>query len=213
MIGLFIKDFRILLSRKQGYVILLLVSVLMGFSSGISFQIGYVTFLGCILATGTISYDEFDNGMAFLMTLPIDVKQYIKEKYMFCLASILVGWVISICLAFVTGLIKGYPVTATDIVQSLIMIPIAFVMSIVIIPFFLKYGAEKGRFMMIIFGVGIIAIFKLGVQLMNLGSVASLIQSHPVPDVVCLVLAIIVVAVLCMISYVCSSHIMMKKQY
>ena len=40
------------------------------------------TIVTAIFAITTISYDEFDNGLAFLMTLPVTRKQYVAEKYL-----------------------------------------------------------------------------------------------------------------------------------
>lgn len=44
-----------------------------------------MTMFGAMIAVGTLSYDETDNGLAFLMTLPVDRKTYVREKYLFIL--------------------------------------------------------------------------------------------------------------------------------
>lgn len=44
-----------------------------------------MTMFRAMIAVGTLSYDETDNGLAFLMTLPVDRKTYVREKYLFIL--------------------------------------------------------------------------------------------------------------------------------
>ena len=108
MRGLLQKDFCLLLQRSKVLLVMLGVGFLMGFSTeGTSFVIGYMTMLCAILAIGTISYDEFDNGYPFLLTLPITKKTYVYSKYVFCLLTNLVGWVISIVILMGCMGVKG----------------------------------------------------------------------------------------------------------
>ena len=57
-----------------------------------SFVIMYANIIFMMFGLSTISYDAFDNGEAFLFTLPITKKLYVKEKYVFSLASLLFGF-------------------------------------------------------------------------------------------------------------------------
>ena len=65
MRGLIEKDLRLTLARKQTILIFFVMALIMGASMDGSFLIAYLTMLATILAVGTISYDEFDNGFAF----------------------------------------------------------------------------------------------------------------------------------------------------
>ena len=69
-------------------------------SPGTSFPIGFLGFVGSLFSLSSISYDEFDNGNAFLFSLPITRKDYVLEKYIFGLisgiTSLLLGTVISL---------------------------------------------------------------------------------------------------------------------
>ncbi len=56
-------------------------------SPGTSFPIGFLGFVGALFSLSSISYDEFDNGNAFLFSLPITRKDYVLEKYIFGLIS------------------------------------------------------------------------------------------------------------------------------
>ena len=92
MRGLIEKDLRLTISRKQTLLIFFIMALVMGMTMDGTFIVGYLTMLGAILAVGTISYDEFDNGYAFLMTLPFERKTYVTEKYLFCLCMEAVFW-------------------------------------------------------------------------------------------------------------------------
>ncbi len=80
MRGLLEKDLRLTLCRKQTIMLFLFMTLVMGMSMDGSFLVGYLTMLMMMIAVGTLNYDEFDNGFAFLMTLPFDRKTYVREK-------------------------------------------------------------------------------------------------------------------------------------
>ena len=84
MRGLLEKDFRLTFIRKQTLLIFFIMAIVMGVSMDGSFLVGYLTMLASIVALGTISFDEFENGFPFIMTLPFDRKTYVREKYLFC---------------------------------------------------------------------------------------------------------------------------------
>lgn len=117
-----------------------------------------------LFTLSTISYDEFDNGNAFLFTLPISRAGYAVEKY--CLALLLGGgaWVLAIFFAMVIAIVRG-TVSVSDIAMTAVMIlPALIVIQAVMIPFQLKFGGEKGRSALIgavglLFVIGIVAVF------------------------------------------------------
>ena len=53
-----------------------------------TFVVSYFTMIASMFVLSTISYDEYDNGYAFLFSMPFSRTSYVKEKYVF---SILVG--------------------------------------------------------------------------------------------------------------------------
>ena len=107
MKGLLIKDFKLLKGQKNFFMTITAISIIMIIvSPGTSFPIGFLGFVGALFSLSSISYDEFDNGNAFLFSLPITRKDYVLEKYIFGLISgimfLLLGTVISL---FVIGLL------------------------------------------------------------------------------------------------------------
>ena len=90
MKGLLVKDYRFLLGQKSSFLIFValgLFFVLTG--EEISFGVSYAMIFAAILATSSITYDSMENGMAYLLTLPIQKKMYVIEKYLFSLAIII----------------------------------------------------------------------------------------------------------------------------
>ena len=76
MSGLLVKDFRLMLQRKRFFLLLLVIVVCMGFSmrDNMAMIVGYLTIISVLFCVSSMSYDEYDNCYAFLMTLPIDRK-------------------------------------------------------------------------------------------------------------------------------------------
>lgn len=166
MKGLWIKDLKLMMVQKKSLFVILLVAVgILLFSEDETFPIGYISFLISISAVSTISYDEFDNGNAFLFTLPVSRKDYTLEKYLF---SIIVGILAVICAVLLITIVtmqKGtFGIRLEDIlITAAINIPILFLFEAIILPFKLKYEAEKGRIAMIA-AIGAIVVILIFLQ-------------------------------------------------
>ncbi|MBR5794701.1 MAG: ABC-2 transporter permease [Erysipelotrichaceae bacterium] len=91
MKGLLVKDLRLLLSQSRFYIILLIVLFVSGTSTQATFVSGYIAVVFPMFAVSTISYDEYDNGNAFLFTLPFSRKEYVLAKYIFGLLLCVFG--------------------------------------------------------------------------------------------------------------------------
>lgn len=134
------------------------------------FIIGYMGFVGVTLAISTITYDEYDNGNAFLFSLPITPKDYVEEKYLFGLLFSGGTWLVGTAGAVIMGLVKGSTSLDETLLTALVLLPMTVFMLAVMIPFQLKFGAEKGRIirigvMMLIFGIVVLGaglVKKLG---------------------------------------------------
>lgn len=124
----------------------LAIAIVLGFTQGGTFILGYLPFLGMILTISTISYDEIDNGHTFLMTLPIDTKTYVKEKYLFCISGASISWIIAVALYFASGYIHGEKVAIINEIPIVItFLAVVVLFMSIMIPFQLKFGAEKSR--------------------------------------------------------------------
>ena len=210
MKGLLLKDMAIIKQQGRSFFIIVAVAVfMMVMGNDITFAIAYANMLCVMFGITTLNYDAFDNGYAFLFTLPITRKVYVREKYVFSLMCTAVGLALSTVLIIGTGnvssdsvgLIAGYAIAAILLLS-------------ILLPVELKYGPEKGRVAMIVifaivfaivFGVKKVAgeevLVKLIVTLdeMNRWTIAG-------------ILAVVVIVIL-FASYLLSCRIMEKKEF
>lgn len=158
MKGLLIKDFKLLKNQKNFFIILAAVTIGMSlFISDTSFIIVYLTFIVSSFTLSSISYDEFDNGNAFLFSLPITRKNYVCEKYGFALIIGIISWLFAITIAIIAGLMKDSIILKDTIIVALLELLVVIVLLSIMIPFHLKFGGEKGR-IAIICTIGIIFV-------------------------------------------------------
>lgn len=143
MKGLLIKDFRILLQQKRVFLVMVLVGFfLMLTGSNLEFVVAYLTAMTVFLALGTISYDEMENGYAFLFTLPFTRKEYVLGKYVFSTAVAGIVWML-INLLFAVISDGGYE--PENLLRAICILAVILVIQAVMLPLQLKYGAEKAR--------------------------------------------------------------------
>lgn len=166
MKGLLIKDLQIMLMQKKFLLLILGISFFMGLSAeDTSFLIGYITFMCAILVLGTISYDDFDNGYAFLFTLPVSRKGYVLEKYLLAITTSIISWLTALGLSIAISMIKEDSINRTmTITASAIVMLICIMLLCVMLPLQMKFGAEKSRIVMVsIIGVCFILayLFKI----------------------------------------------------
>lgn len=214
MAGLFEKDIRLLLRRKQMLVLFLALAVVLGFTQEGTFILGYLPFLGMTLTISTISYDEIDNGYTFLMTLPIDTKTYVKEKYLLCLSGTFISWIFAVVLYFVSKYFReSSTVIANEIPMIISFLPVMVLAMAIMIPTQLKFGAEKSRIVLfIIFGITAILSFLfekvIGTERIN----HMLIKLENINDAVIGVSVVLFIILAAAISYVISCKVMQNKE-
>ena len=217
MAGLFDKDLRILLQRKQAIVIFLAIAVILGFSTGGTFVVGYTTFCILILAVSTISYDEFDNGFSFLMTLPITRQSYVVEKYILCSICGVVAWIFSVVVCICENQYKQVTVGTEDLLmEAAIMLPIVLFIMDIMIPVQIKYGSEKSRIVLISV-MGIVMIVGIGVkkavEMLDLPLESLFEKLQSITEVQVLVGSIIFIIVATLLSFAISYRIMNNKEF
>lgn len=165
MLGMMRKDLCLLLQRSRAMLMMAGVGIIIGFSTDGSFMIGYLTMISAILTIGTISYDEFDNGYPFLLTLPVTRRSYVTAKYIFCFLGDLVGWAAASVIYAGCCLAKGAGLGMEQLAAALVFLPVVGLMSAVMLPLQLKYGAEKSRLALAVLFGGIGVLGALGMKL------------------------------------------------
>lgn len=157
MKGLLVKDFRFLAGQKSSLLIYVGIGVYFLLTGvNISFALMFTMMMASILATSSISYDSFDNGMAFMMTLPIQKKTYVISKYILSLLVVLVMGAFIILLAVIGANMGMEHLVLTDLKGSIVVAAVfATVMLAVMIPVYIIFGGEKAR-------VAILAVYAVG---------------------------------------------------
>lgn len=151
MKGLLIKDIRLMANQKQFFLALGGMCVLfLAIYDDPTFTISYMMIMFSIFTVSTISYDGFDNGNAYLFTLPISRKGYVLEKYVFGILTILSSMIIAVLLSLATTVIKHFSF-APDEWLAVTLVSTLFVTTVlaVAIPVQFKFGAERSRMVMV----------------------------------------------------------------
>ena len=158
MKGLLLKDFRILMQQSRTLLIIVFIGGFLLITGGnLGFVVAYMTMMTSFLVLGTITYDEADNGYAFLFTLPFTRKEYVLEKYVFSTAASVIVWaLLNLLFAAVSG--SGYE--GENMLEAVCILAAIMLMQAVMLPLQLKYGAEKARvvFFLIIGGIVVIGV-------------------------------------------------------
>ena len=217
MKGLLIKDIRLMKNMRNSIIMILLIAVSMGaYMKDVSFIITYLALIGASFTTSTMSYDEFDNGYTFLLSLPVTRKGYVLEKYAFGLLLGGGGWLLGSVIVTVAGAVRNTSTVTDSLMMSLVMLPVALLLLSVLIPFHMKFGGEKGRIVMIITIGLIFAATVLGVKLaeaMNIDLDAAL-ETLPVMGTGAVAVgAVVISVVILLLSCRISIGIMNKKEF
>lgn len=163
MMGLLIKDLKLMKNQKNFFILIFVVAIgLVAVEKETSFIVSYVTFIGSIFTLSTISYDEYDNGNAYLFSLPITRKGYVMEKYGFGLLTGSCAWLLGTALCLGAGHIKGWGSPVEAMMTSLMILPVFLILLAVMLPFQIRFGSEKGRIAMI-GALGILLLAVLGI--------------------------------------------------
>ena len=146
MKGLLIKDFKLMKMQKNFFIMIVVISFVVSLlTEDVTFMLGFISFITSLFTISTISYDEFDNGNAFLFTLPIDRKKYAAEMYVFGMLLGVCSLFLAIILAVILNLIEKSDTTSDILISAVMLLPFVFLLVSIMIPFQLKFGSEKGR--------------------------------------------------------------------
>lgn len=219
MKGLLIKDYKLLMLQKKTFLLMLLIAICMNFAmqDNPGFIIGYLTFFAALMANTTLSYDEYGNGITFLLTLPVTRKTYVRSKYAGNLLLLLAFWLTSVVLEAVIYTVQGKSFFVKEIwIGAFAILPVALLFVDVMIPLILRFGQEKGKLAWAAVG-GLIFVVSAVMNAMSesgkLEAVkklfGSLVQNGMILTAGIILLSLLGLAV----SYGCSVKIMEKKTF
>ncbi len=165
MKGLLIKDFRFLVRQKSSLLIFIGIGLYFLITGvDVSFALMFTVMMASIFATSSISYDSFDNGMAFLMTLPIQKKTYVISKYIFSTLVVLAMGGFIILLAAIGANMGLEHLNLADL-KGMILVAAVFatVMLSLMTPIYIIFGGENAR-VAILAVYGILAVLALAIK-------------------------------------------------
>lgn len=218
--GLLIKDLCLMREIRKLLLIILFVTVIFIFNGTSStFLTGYIMIIIAFLVGMTISYDEMNNGLAFLMTLPVTRRQYVAEKFICGLLSLFLGFVYTMVVAVIQSMIGN---SAPDLKESIMTAVLFAVIGVIVLSFSiaidLKFGVEKGRVMLILGFMVIFFLFYMGVEFLErnfpekkeaflqwFNTIFEGSKIYPVCAVIC--------AVVLLVSFFASCRILEKKEF
>ena len=170
MRGLLVKEIELMKQQKQFFILVVVMGIILNLtgSGSVSFATGYFTIITAIFVITTMSYDEFDNGFVFLMTLPITRKQYVAEKYLLGTGLTIVAWAVATVLALICKFAANRGESVSEImIGGVATIPGALLMLAMFIPLGIYFGVEKGRYIAIVLWIIIIAVVYALVKTMG----------------------------------------------
>ena len=215
MKGLLMKDLAFVkLQAKSMILIFLLVVFMLLQGSNFEFVIVYANIIFTMFVVTTINYDYFENGCAFLMTLPISRKMYVSEKYVLAFLAAACGLVADVIFMLIAHFLKEEYVFGIDnLIFALAYVLGSLVFVALMLPIELKYGPEKARIAMIV----VVAIIFAGVFVFTgigpfdlSGATTKLLSLE---KIVLLGISGVAVVIALGISYLISCRIMEKKEF
>ena len=177
-----------------------------------------------MLTLTTISYDEMNGGMLFLLSLPANRKTYVKEKYVFAILNLVVAATFAFVFGYVASIVKKTDVALGDFAASILIVVFAMGMALALaIPVDLKYGAEKGRMLVIGVMAGFLVIVVAGYKALakalhidvveELTKLLSSIESKVLLAVTVVGVPLVALLLVLFCSYLISNRIMKKKEF
>lgn len=217
MKGLFIKDLR-LMKNQRNFLITLALMFLVLIVTGVdaSFFMGYVPFLLLIVTMSTITYDEQDNSMGFLMALPVSRQTYVLEKYLLSVSFGVGGFAVTFVIFLITEKAEGSSMTF----ENYLLIFMGFLVFVILflslmIPIQLKFGSEKGRMVLFAIFFGIIGLVYLVNKVLTVDFTQTAFYQTitQLPMGILMAMALVLFVIFVFISAKISLGVMKKKEF
>lgn len=218
MKALLIKDFRLLKNQRMFFATFGVFGILfLLVLNDPTFSIWYMTIALSSFVMSTISYDSYNGGEAYLFSLPISRKEYVREKYVYNFIMTGIAVVFTGSVAFIVFQIRhrDWPFW-----YIMILAFSAFVASNLInslnIPLDLKFKSDKTRVVsLVVWGAviaaGVLVNFVCGKIGIHVNDVLEKLFTIYWRELLAAV--IVLMAVFLSVSYVCSVRVMEKKEF
>ena len=155
MTGLILKDIATLKKTLLLTITICVALAIYGIYENAIFMIPLIcAMIPLILTAISFGYDTKSNFEQYAFSMPIKKSSYVLSKLFFAFAFGLIG---SICI-FILLTIQNIMTIEYIVFISIITLIASILMSAIQLPFILKYGAEKGRLIMVITYFAIFAL-------------------------------------------------------
>lgn len=216
--GLMAKDMKLLVSQyKLFFAVLIFWGMFMTGSWNMSFFLVYFGMMCAFVILGTLSIDEYENGMAFLFTLPVTRRDYVREKFLFGFLLILLALLAAGLLSALVLVVMGKEADPMEFVFTVgAALPLSYLMLALEIPLQLKFGQSKGRVVTLVFIGCMAAVGGVFAKLQEMGVFDLARAADRIAGLetgVLVAAAIAVLAAVLSVSYRLSCGIMEKKEY
>ena len=219
MKALFIKDIRIVLKQQRVLIcaFFAVITILAFATDNSMYAVAFVLFLVPTMMLTTISYDTFENGMSYIMSLPVSVKDYVAEKYILTVVSSLIFNIMAtILINVVLSIGKGVGIMPLELIVNAMLAQFMVLIYIsLVLPVDIRFGTDKGMIIVVLMAV---VIGAAGPMLSNINVDSGLmyklseseITSVPVNQAL---LLMSVGGVFAIVSYFISVKLMKQMEY
>ena len=219
MKALFVKDIRIILKQQRVLICAFFgVITLLAFATDNSmYAVAFVLFLVPTMMLTTISYDTFENGMSYIMSLPVSVKDYVTEKYILTVASSLIFNIMAtILINVVLSIGKGVGIMPLELIVNAMLAQFMVLIYIsLVLPVDIRFGTDKGMIIVVLMAV---VIGAAGPMLGNINVDSGLMYKLSEPEITSVpvntaLLLMSVGGVFVIVSYFISVKLMKQMEY
>lgn len=217
MKALFIQDIRYMLTQKSFLFLIVFIGIVLSLTQNDNyiFVIGYLGFMGMITGMMSLTMDDQSHGLAFLFSLPIDRRTYVREKYLFVVFMGIVFSLFATALCLLFRMFAEYKapldeILATSLGTLFVMLLFVYFM----LPLQLKFGAERARLASFIaIGLFFAAVIVAGL-VVNFADALPFIQAFLSLSPVALIGIAIAFLIVCLrISYSASLRVMLRREF
>ena len=157
MKALFIKDIRIILKQQRVLIcaFFAVITILAFATDNSMYAVAFVLFLVPTMMLTTISYDTFENGMSYIMSLPVSVKDYVAEKYILTVVSSLIFNIMAtILINVVLSIGKGVGIMPLELIVNAMLAQFMVLIYIsLVLPVDIRFGTDKGMIIVVLMAV------------------------------------------------------------
>ena len=217
MKGLILKDLLILKNQMRSVLIIILGFILLSLWMENYFYIAFIIlFYIVMLVISTFSYDDLNNSNTYIVALPYSRKTIVKSRYILSVISIITSLLIGLVLSLIIPIFNSeMDFASTFASTAATILGVIFVIAL-LMPFFYKFGVQKGRIMLFIAIMGISILIGIIISLFENANlnIASFFNSLENMNFIILILiAIAIMTIILYISYLASCKIFKNKEF